>query len=81
MQNKFSMRHKPVTEIERKCKSIRRIYEVVLTMPDPLITISRYYNNIIIYATNRNGICTYKYNGPCVDKSDIALSIEIESIS
>ena len=63
MQNKFSMRHKPVTEIERKCKSIQRIHEVVLTMPIPIVNVLRYKNRLSVSARNLYGVCIYKYDG------------------
>ena len=63
MQNKFSMRHKPVTEIERKCKSLKRIHEVVLTMPIPVVNVLRYQNHLFISARNLYGVCIYKYDG------------------
>ena len=78
MQNEYSMHIKPIHQIERKCKTIRRIHEIIMTMPDPVIAVYRYYNNIVIAAINRHGICLYRYHGPCIGESDIALSLEID---
>lgn len=62
MQNKFSMRHKSFTHIIRKCSSIDRLYEVVLTMPDPSIVVDLQNGALGLYACNRSGICTYIFH-------------------
>ena len=62
MQNEFSMRHKSVTIIERKCSSIDRFYEIVTTMPDPSIVVDLQNGALGLYACNRSGICTYIFH-------------------
>lgn len=62
MQNKFFMRHKQITTINRKCKSIKRLHEVVLTMPNPNVNIFIENYHIWINAYNTNGICFYTFS-------------------
>lgn len=59
MQNEFSMRHKPIDKIMRKCSSVDRFYEIVTTMPDPSIVVLLQDGVLTLCACNRSGICTY----------------------
>ena len=66
MSNSSSIRIKPVKHIQRNIKTIRRIYEIIMSMPNRNVYItepSHPLAHIRIYAFNSNGVCIYQFEG------------------
>ena len=61
MQNVFSIQIKPVTTIIRKCFTIERFHEIIMSMPNPVVHVVEDYGYLQLKAWNKNGICHYHY--------------------
>lgn len=86
MQNESCIRIKPVSIIIRKCHTISRIHEIVVTMRHPVVSFYNKGNYLKITAKALDGCCEYHYesfhyNPFSTSKSDIDLLNELWDIS
>lgn len=86
MQNESCIRIKPVPTIIRKCQTISRLHEIVITMRHPVVSFDNKGNYLKITAKALDGCCEYHYeffhyNPFSTSKSDIDLLNELWNIA
>lgn len=66
MDNRQSIRIKPTKRIIRECKTVRQIYEIILSMPKHNVSVvqnSHPLAKAYVYAFNIGGVCIYQFEG------------------